>query len=95
LGGLSWLNGGMKNSDYNQNAQQVSQVMWTGAANGNSGNYSGNLQIPAFLAIASSQIEGHPVICHGDADAKPYLITVTLPWPSNNTNSAKSYFIFH
>ena len=95
LGGLSWLNGGMKNSDYNQNAEQAGQVMWTGAANGNSGNYSGNLQIPAFIAIASSQVEGTPVVCKGDADAKPYLITVTLPFPSDNTNSAKNYFIFH
>ena len=95
LGNLSWLNGGMKNSDYNQNADQVSKTIYTGDANGNSGNYSGNLQIPAFIAIASSQIEGHPVICNGAADAKPYLITVTLPFPSDNTNSAANIFIFH
>jgi hypothetical protein len=94
LGGLAWLNGGMKNSDYKQNEEQVSQLMWNGNAIGNSGGYS-KFQIPAFIAIASSQIEGHPVICNGDADAKPYLITVTLPFPSDNTNSAKSYFIFH
>ena len=94
LGGLAWLNGGMKNSDYTQNGEQVSKLMWTGPANGNSGGYT-KFQIPAFIAIASSQVEGHPVICNGDADAKPYLITVTLPFPSDNTNSAKSYFIFH
>jgi len=95
LGNLSWLNGGMKDTDFTKNGDQVSKVMWNGNAIGNSGNYSGDLKIPAFLAIASSQIEGHPVICNGDADAKPYLITVTLPFPSDNTNSAKSYFIFH
>jgi hypothetical protein len=95
LGNLSWLNGGMKDSDFTKNGDQVSKVMWNGSAIGNSGNYSGDLKIPAFLAIASSQVEGHPVICNGDADAKPYLITVTLPFPSDNTNSAKSYFIFH
>ena len=95
LGNLAWLNGGMKDSDYTKNGDQASKVMWNGSVIGNSGNYSGDLKIPAFLAIASSQVEGHPVICNGDADAKPYLITVTLPFPSNNTNSAKSYFIFH
>ena len=34
LGNLAWLNGGMKNSDYQQNADQVSKVMYTGSIMG-------------------------------------------------------------
>jgi hypothetical protein len=78
LGNLAWLNGGMKNSNYQQNGEQVSKLMWTGPANGNSGGYS-KFQIPAYIAIASSQIEGTPVICHGDVDAQGKLIKVYLP----------------
>ena len=55
LGNLAWLNGGMKNSDYTQNANQVSKVMYPGGiwASGNT-----QLQIPGFVAIASSQVQG-------------------------------------
>jgi hypothetical protein len=79
LGSLSWLNGGMKVSgDYNANGAAVSKLMYTGGVNGNSGGYS-KFQIPAFLAIASSQVEGTPVIEKGNVDAKGYLIKVYIP----------------
>jgi|SRR5665213_363103 len=97
LGKLSWLNGGMKDQgDYNANGAAVSKVMYnTGlGVHNNTGGFPPFI-IPAYVAIASSQIEGHPVICNGDADAKPYLITVTLPFPSDNTNSAANIFIYH
>jgi len=82
LGNLTWLNGGTKSAD------QVSKVMWTGSATG-----GGDLKIPGYVAIASSQIQGHPVICHGDADAKGTLIKVYLP--GGSPTSVESYFIYH
>jgi len=88
LGNLVWLNGGMKNSDYLQNADQVSKTMWTGSVTG-----KGNLQIPGYVAIASSQIQGTPVICHGAADAKGTLIKVYLP--GSSPTSVEDYFIYH
>jgi hypothetical protein len=90
LGNLAWLNGGMKNSGYQQNGEQVSKLMWTGPANGNSGGYS-KFQIPAYIAIASSQIEGTPVICHGDVDAQGKLIKVYLP----DKTPGDDFLIYH
>lgn len=41
------------------------------------GDYHGaELRVPAFLGIASSQVEGTPIVSHGDTDAKGKLIKV-------------------
>jgi hypothetical protein len=56
------------------------------------------LQIPGFVALASSQIEGTPVIAHGDVDARGKLIKVYLPSSSGGSPTAVDqapYFIYH
>jgi hypothetical protein len=74
LGNLVWLN--------SQTSAAQSQ-MYTGPATG-----GGSLTIPAFLAIASSQVEGTPVICQGNVDAQGYLIKVYIPTGTNNPGSS-------
>ena len=51
------------------------------------------MQIPGFVAIASSQVQGHPVICKGDADAIGTLIKVYLP--GSSPKSGEDLFIYH
>jgi len=80
LGKLRWMNGGEQNED------QISKVMYTGSALG-----SGKLEIPAFIAIASSQVEGTPVVSHGDVDAHGKLIKVYL----SESTPGESFWIFH
>jgi hypothetical protein len=82
LGNLTWLNGG----------QNGSTNMYTGSATGGSGS-AGVLQIPAFVALASSQIQGTPVIMHGDVDAVSTLIKVYMP--GSSPTSAEKFFIYH
>ena len=48
------------------------QTMYSGSVNG------GDLSVPAMLGIASSQVEGTPVVDKGDTDAKGRLINVYL-----------------
>jgi hypothetical protein len=73
LGNLKWLNGGL------QNADEISRLMYTGE----SSSSGSTLRIPGFVALASSQIEGTPVVLNGDADAKGKLIKVYRPGGSN------------
>ena len=82
LGSLKWLNGGQQNSDQ--------FTMYTGDATGG----GSPLTIPGFIAIASSQVEGTPVICHGDVDAQGKLIKVYIP-SGNSPKAAEDYFIYH
>lgn len=83
LGNLKWLNGGQKSAD------EVSRVMYTGGIFGN-----GNLMIPGFIAIASSQVEGTTVNGdNGPYDAQGKLITVYFP--STTPRAGTSVLIYH
>lgn len=65
FGNLAWLNGGHADID--------GLRQYTG-----NGRVGKQLRIPGFLALASSQVEGTPVIDHGDANAKGKLIKVYI-----------------
>jgi hypothetical protein len=84
LGNLSWLNGG-QNGDTN---------MFTNSATGAGSGSAGIFQIPAFIAFASSQVQGSPVICHGDVNAQGTLIKVYFPFGGSPT-SGEDYYIYH
>jgi hypothetical protein len=86
LGNLRWLNGGLVSNDQPTNAEDVSRVMYTGE-----NTSTAVLEIPAFVAFASSQVEGTPVISHGDVDAAGKLITVHL----SDGSTTDSMWIFH
>jgi hypothetical protein len=83
LGKLKWLNGGQAK------VEDFSRVMYTGEVNISDDNKK--LEIPGFVAFASSQVEGTPVISHGDVDAQNKLISVHF---SANSTGDK-FFIFH
>ena len=88
LGNLTWLNGGnnVPSTFYTHNSpikDQASMPIYTGPAE----NSSSPLTIPAYIAVASSQVEGDTVICNGSANAVPVLIRVYFPFPSQSTNS--------
>jgi len=70
LGNLVWLN---------STARYAPTNMYTGQFTG-----SGSLMIPAYIAIASSQVEGTTVICNGNVNATPQLIRVCIPTGSTN-----------
>ena len=93
LGDLRWLNGGSAaasgETDYGMG--QSNLRMYTGSATGSDGS---PLTIPGFIAIASSQVEGAPVICHGGVDAQGKLIKVYIP-SGGSPKPAEDYFIFH
>jgi hypothetical protein len=76
LGNLVWLN---------SSTSEVPTGMYTGSATGN-----GNLIIPAFIALASSQVEGTTVIENGDVNAVNTLIPVYF-----STNSPGSTFLIY
>ncbi|HSY43394.1 MAG TPA: pilus assembly protein TadG-related protein [Candidatus Acidoferrum sp.] len=83
LGSLVWLN---------SSSSTVPTGMYTGPNTGN-----GSLTIPAYIAIASSQIEGTPVVCNGNADAVPELIRVYFPTGTNSpgTELPFPFTIYH
>lgn len=85
LGSLVWLN---------STSSKVPTSMYTGANTG-----SGSLTIPSYIAIASSQIEGTPVVCNGNADAVPELIRVCIPESGTNytlgTSLPLPFTIYH
>jgi hypothetical protein len=83
LGKLKWLNDRER-----KKADEISEVMYTGAININDET---GLEIPGFIAFASSQVEGDQVISHGKVDAKNKLITVHFS--ANNTGD--KFWIFH
>jgi hypothetical protein len=66
MGNLIWMTGGRR--DLN-----TIDTMYTGPVRG------GSLTVPAVLGIASSQVEGTPVVDKGDTDAKGKLIKVHVP----------------
>lgn len=90
LGNLRWLNGGSPPTEVEYAFNQQNLPMYTGSATGG----GTALQIPGFIAIASSQVEGTPVICHGDVDAAGKLIKVYIPLGSSPT-AGEDLFIYH
>lgn len=72
LGNLVWLN-----SSPNSTIEPTN--MYTGPVTG-----SGGLTIPAYIAIASSQVEGTTVVCDGTPNAVPQLIRVCIPEGTTN-----------
>ena len=92
LGALPWLNGG----------RPAPEVQYSFMDQSNLPMYAGDkpvispengLRIPAFVALASSQVEGTPVVAHGKANAKGKLITVHLPFSQDSPGD--TLFIFH
>ncbi|HXB58302.1 MAG TPA: hypothetical protein VNU95_01995, partial [Candidatus Acidoferrales bacterium] len=79
LGNLVWLN---------SSSSTVPTSMYEGSIN-SSGNTP--LTIPAFMAIASSQVEGTTVVENGDVNAVNTLIKVYF---TTNT-PGDTYFIYH
>lgn len=87
LGSLVWLNA--HTDPELQVAEQFSTAMFKDAV-----LLGGPMEIPAFLAIASSQVEGEPVVSKGDANAKGHLITVHFP-PDSNPKKGDKLLIYH
>jgi hypothetical protein len=81
LGNLTWING----------AQQSSTILTNQLYTGSITTNSTPLTIPAFLAIASSQVEGSTVVCNGKVDAQGRIIQVYISSNSPGTN----YWIYH
>ena len=82
LGNLKWLNGGKQDSG--------EFTMYAGSATGG----GSPLIIPGFIAIASSQVEGTPVIAHGDVNAAGKLIKVYIP-SGSSPKAGEDLFIYH
>jgi hypothetical protein len=89
LGLLRWFHGGRatptEETDY-----------WLGQHNlrmyqGSATDTSSPLEIPAFLAFASSQVEGDPVVSKGTPNAQGKLISVYFP----TKTSGASFGILH
>jgi hypothetical protein len=72
LGKLRWINGQSRSLD-------EIKVLYSGPSFPAGGAQEVPGFIPGFLAVASSQVEGTPVIDHGSADAKGKLIKVYFP----------------
>lgn len=87
LGSLVWLNA--HTDPEQQVAEQYSRAIYKQSIFS-----GGHMEIPAFLAIASSQVEGDPVISKGDANAKGRLITVHFP-PDSNPKKGDKLLIYH
>jgi hypothetical protein len=82
----------MQDSDYQQNMTDTSRFMYHGTAFAAGGS---QIQIPGYIAIASSQVEGTPVICNGNADAQGHLIKVYLPGNPPRSGEQGPLYIFH
>ena len=95
LGNLRWLNGGTPPAEMDYMLGQSNLPMFNDSVTSNNGT---PLTIPGFLALASSQVEGTPVVEHGDVDARGKLIKVFLPSTSGGSPTAVDtapYFIYH
>lgn len=88
IGDLDWLSG--EQADIAA-IEQNTRVMYSpdSVRNGSS-----ELKIPAFLAVASSQVEGTPVVSKGDANAEGKIIKVYFP-PESGAKEGEKFFIFH
>lgn len=87
LGNLRWLNGGTSPGEVDYWMGQRNVRMYTGSST-SSGN---KLTIPAFIALASSQVEGTPVISHGDVNAAGKLIKVYF----SSSTEGETFLIYH
>lgn len=83
LGSMIWFHG------QQQDMETQGRVMYDQTYTAGS-----ELRIPAVMGIASSHIEGEPVVSEGDANATPKLITVHLP-PADNPTAVDDYLIYH
>jgi hypothetical protein len=81
LTNLVWLNAQQSSSSPSDQSIYTNSIFAQG----------GSLVIPAYIAIASSQCEGTPVISHGAVDAQGRIIEVYLSSNSPGTN----YWIYH
>lgn len=89
LGKLTWL--GPEKPASEQEINDATQVMFVP---GSVQEGTPELVIPAFLAIASSQVEGTPVISKGDADAEGKIIKVYFP-PESSAKGGEMFMIYH
>jgi len=89
LDSLRWLNPNSTSpAEVNYWMDQSNLPMYMGNVNG-----PGKLTIPAFIAVASSQVEGDPVISNGKVDAAGKLIQVYIPIIGNTPGA--NLGIFH
>ncbi|MEI6972865.1 MAG: pilus assembly protein TadG-related protein [bacterium] len=88
IGNLNWFSGGKVDDA----EMEVNSRAFYSPGSVRSG--SSALTIPAFLAIASSQVEGEPVVSKGKADAKGKIITVFFP-PESNPTTGEKFLIYH
>lgn len=88
IGDLNWLSGGKADDT----AMEVNSRAIYSPGSVRSG--ASELKIPAFLAIASSQVEGEPVVSKGNADAEGKIIKVYFP-PESNPKSGEQFLIYH
>ncbi|MEI6970807.1 MAG: pilus assembly protein TadG-related protein [bacterium] len=88
IGDLDWFSG------EDAEAADVEKNSLSMYAPGSVRNGSSQLKIPAFLAIASSQVEGTPVVSKGPADARGQIIKVYFP-PESNPKEGEEFFIYH
>ena len=79
MGDLKWFNGATIEAE-------AASKMFTDTPRG-----GGDLRIPAILGFASSQVEGKPVISHGDPNARGKLIKVYFPGAS----AGEQFWIWH
>jgi hypothetical protein len=82
LGDLKWVNDTKR-----VNANTIDKVIYTGDVL----DPKGKLEIPGFVAFASSQVEGNPVVSHGDVDAQGKLISLHF----SASSTGDKFFIFH
>jgi hypothetical protein len=97
LGFLRWLNGGSRASEVPYAfINQSGLPMY--AHDVREGDSSKWLKIPGFVAIASSQVEGTPVVPHcdnGKVDSRARLIPVYFQHLPDNWFSGTNYFLYH
>jgi hypothetical protein len=98
FGNLRWLNGGENAPEMDYEFGQRNLGWYNGEVRTQTGT---PLEIPGYVAIASSQVEGTPVIAHTDGDgvnARGKLIKVFLPSTSGGSPTAvdkEPFFIYH
>jgi len=88
LGKLKWLSGGEATEEemlVNSRKMYSPDSVMDGEP---------ELKIPAFVAFASSQVEGEPVISKGAADAQGQIIKVYFP-PDSDPTEGEQFLIYH
>lgn len=90
IGDHNWLSGGRAD----EAAMEENSRVFYSPDSVKSG--ASTLTIPAFMAIASSQIEGNPVISYSDGEstAKGKIIKVYFP-PDSDPTAGEDFLIYH